>query len=149
MWKKAHMTYSRYIYNRHRGDEPFTWILWNIMFPPSPEDPNFKKKRGSYPRTGYTYHLGTVQWYLQLCNDNTAPSPSRLHYSHYTSSCDSDDLAQVHLLSTISHFQVGTLLSRWNRSLHCMIEKQRKPSITKLIIAQLYEADFNPVFKNF
>ena len=45
-------------------------------------------------------------------------------------------------------FQVGLPLSRWTQSLHCMIQKVKKPYITKLRIVQLYEADFNTMLKH-
>ena len=92
----------------------------------------------------------TLQQFKDIFNatkEQTASSPSGLHYGHYKASCESDQLAQVHLLFMVLPFQVGIPLTRWNNSLHCMIQKKAKPFINKLRIVQLYEADFNSLLK--
>lgn len=44
-------------------------------------------------------------------------------------------------------FKYGFPLSRWKKTLHCMIQKRPLPYLNKLRIVQLYAADFNSVLK--
>ena len=40
-------------------------------------------------------------------------------------------------------FDFGFPLDRWNKSVHCILQKKKQPFINKLRIIQLFEADFN------
>ena len=79
--------------------------------------------------------------------ESTASSPSRIHYGHYKAACESEVLTAVNLMFMALPFKAGIPLQRWTCSLHCMIQKVRKPYVTKLRIVQLYEADFNTMLK--
>ena len=78
--------------------------------------------------------------------EKTASFPP-IHYGHYKAACESDLLATVNLTFMNLPFKHGFPLSRWERSIHCMIQKKPLPYITKLRIVQLYEADFNSYLK--
>ena len=80
--------------------------------------------------------------------ESTASSLSGIHYGHCIAACESDLLSKVNMIFMVVPFQVGLPLSRWTQSLHCMIQKVKKPYITKLRIVQLYEADFNTMLKH-
>jgi hypothetical protein len=92
----------------------------------------------------------TLENYIEAFNktkEDTASSPSGIHYVNYKAACESDLLSKVNLLFMVVPFKVGIPLTRWTRSLHCMIQKVSKPYVTKLRIMQLYEADFNTMLK--
>ena len=75
--------------------------------------------------------------------ETTASSPSGIHYGHYIAACESPALAAVNTIFMVLPFKAGKPLSRWENSLHCMIQKLKVAYVTKLRIVQLYEADFN------
>ena len=79
--------------------------------------------------------------------ESTVSSPSGIHYGHYIAACESEILLDVNLLFMSTPFYVGRPLTRWSKSLHCTIQKKKKPYINKLRIVQLYEADFNTMLK--
>ena len=79
-------------------------------------------------------------------NECTASHPP-IHYGHLKAACESTLLLQVNLKLMNIPFQHGVPLTRWLRSIHCMIQKDDLPLITRLRIVQLYEADFNSVLK--
>ena len=92
----------------------------------------------------------TLENYKEVFNktkESTASSPSGIHYGHYKAACESDVLAKVNLIFMVVPFKVGRPLTRWTNSLHCMIQKVKKPYVKKLRIVQLYEADFNTMMK--
>ena len=87
--------------------------------------------------------------YVRMFNktrESTASHPP-IHYGHFKAACESKDLLQVNLKFMNLPFCHGIPLTRWLRSLHCMIQKDDLPFITRLRIVQLYEADFNSVLK--
>ena len=87
--------------------------------------------------------------YLTMFNktkEATASHPP-IHYGHFKAACESPSLLKVNLAFMNIPFRYGTPLNRWLRSLHCMIQKDTLPQITRLRIVQLYEADFNSVLK--
>ena len=91
----------------------------------------------------------SVEDYKSIFNktkEETASHPP-LHYGHFKVAVESDPLLQVNLLFMNLPFMFGIPLSRWLQSLHCMIQKDAEPKITRLRIVQLYEADFNSVLK--
>ena len=77
-----------------------------------------------------------------------ASSPSSIHYGCYIAACDSDALTAVNILFMVVLFQVGIPLSRWTWSLHCILQKLKRPYATKLRIIQLYEADLITMLKH-
>ena len=79
--------------------------------------------------------------------ESTTPSPSGLHYGHYIAACESETLTTMNVIFMRTPLQVGIPLTRWTKSLYCMIQKKAKPYINKLHIVQLYEADFNTMLK--
>ena len=68
--------------------------------------------------------------YTEMMNgtrESTASSPSGIHYGHYKAACESELLTAVNLLFMVLPFKVGIPLHRWTCSLHCMIQKVKKP----------------------
>ena len=78
--------------------------------------------------------------------EDTASHPP-IHYGHYKAACESAMLVQVNKTFMNLPFSHGVPLTRWMQSLHCMIQKDPLPKITRLRIVQLYEADFNSMLK--
>ena len=58
--------------------------------------------------------------------ESTASSPSGIHYIHYKAACKSNILSKVNLICMVVAFKVGIPLTRWTRSLHCVIQKVSK-----------------------
>ena len=72
--------------------------------------------------------------------EETASVPP-LHYGHFKAACESDELLHVNLIFMNTPFQYGFALTRWKKSMHCMIQKEELPYITQLRIVQLYAAN--------
>ena len=77
----------------------------------------------------------------------TASSPSGIHYGHCIAAYEIPKLAAVNTIFMVIPFKAGKPLTRWTNSLHCMRQKLKLAYVTKIRIVQMYEADFNTMFK--
>ena len=71
----------------------------------------------------------TSQDYVDIFSktrESTASSPSGIHYGHYIAACESELLINVNLIFMTTPFHIGKPLTRWTKSLHCMIQKKRE-----------------------
>lgn len=84
---------------------------------------------------------------MQKTRESTGFATSGLHYGHYIAGAESDFLANINLIFMQLPFQLGFHLSRWENSVHCMLQKELLPFLHRLQIIQLYEADFNIYMK--
>ena len=109
--------------------------------------PTSKKTGSEVPEMSVNMKMEGYIRAFRKTAEATASSPSGIHYGHYIAACESKVLAEVNLLFMETPFQVGIPLTRWTRSLHCMIQKMEQPFVNKLRIVQLYEADFNTMLK--
>ena len=68
----------------------------------------------------------TLADYQDLFNNTKESTSSHppVHYGHYKVACESEVLAKVNLAFMNLPFQYGYPLTRWLRSLHCMIQKK-------------------------
>ena len=76
--------------------------------------------------------------------EETASSVSTLHFGHYISGADSDEISDFHALKTSLALVHGIALDRWSKGLCVMLEKVMGVKlINKLRAILLMEADFN------
>lgn len=80
--------------------------------------------------------------------EETASSVSTLHFGHYITGADSDEISDFHALKTSLALVHGIALERWSKGLCVMLEKVMGVRlITKLRAILLMEADFNAMNK--
>ena len=101
------------------------------------------------PQTTAQYTQEVYQKGFNGMKEHTASSPSKVHMGHQKAAAEDDFLAKTNAIFVNTPFQHGFSLSRWENSLHCMLQKKEQPWITKLRIIQLFEADFNSGLKFF
>lgn len=109
--------------------------------------PVSKKTNAPIPLLDSTVTLEEWKAYLRKTRESTASASSGLHYGHYIACEESDFLSNILLTFMQLPFQYGFYLSRWENSLHCMIQKEPLPFLHRLWIVQMYEADFNSYMK--
>ena len=73
----------------------------------------------------------------------------KIHMGHHIAAAEDEYLATTNTIFINTPFQCGFSLTRWQRSIHCMLQKKEQPWIHKLQIIQLFEADFNAGLKFF
>jgi hypothetical protein len=76
--------------------------------------------------------------------EETSSSVSTLHFGHYISGADCDEISDFHALKTSLALVHGIALNRWSKGLCVMLEKVMGVKlINKLRAILLMEADFN------
>ena len=80
--------------------------------------------------------------------EETASSVSTLHFGHYISGADSDEISDFHALKTSLALVHGIALERWSKGLCVMLEKVMGVKLINTLRAiLLMEADFNAMNK--
>jgi hypothetical protein len=80
--------------------------------------------------------------------EDTASSPSGIHYGHYRTMLRDPSIFDTYGLMTIFAFQWGVVPTRWLSAVQILLEKDPgRPRISRLRRIQLLEADMNTGFK--
>ena len=61
--------------------------------------------------------------------EKLASSPSKVHVGHHIAAGEVPYLAETNALFVNTPFQYGFSLTRWQQSLHCMLQKKERPWI--------------------
>ena len=84
---------------------------------------------------------------FETCLKKTS-SPSGSHLGHYRTALTSDSICFVYATLISIPFDCGFTLDRWTNALLVMLEKNKgTPSLNKLRVIQLMEADSNMVLR--
>ena len=87
---------------------------------------------------------GEFTWYFCTKDELTESSPSGRHIRHYKTIIEDKKLTSLMIAMLNIGLQAGVALERWKHTLSIMLKKDLgKPTIDRLIIIQLFEADFN------
>ena len=95
------------------------------------------------PDMEWTFEAAEFRDTFSKKRETTGCGPSGITMHFYRMFCEDDDLAAFHALFIMMPFRYGFTLTRWQQSVHFMLQKISVPKWEKLRIIQLMEGDFN------
>eukprot|EP00957_Ditylum_brightwellii_P119166 9089796-Ditylum_brightwellii.AAC.1 len=85
---------------------------------------------------------------MKVQNEKTSLSPSEQHYGHHKAVLENDDIYLVHAQMMSMPYMLGFTLSRWEKAIDCMLEKDPgDPKSKRLQIIVIVEGDMNGSLK--
>ena len=95
------------------------------------------------PDMTWTFGIEEFRETFSKKREDTGCGPSGITMHFYRMFCEDDELAAFHASIIYLPFKYGFTLTRWQNSIHFMLQKIDVPLWEKLRIIQLLEGDFN------